>query len=106
MKGENYHESHYILFWVLVLLFSLWGGFVRYLMDRKSVNLRISKSAVIKQVIISVFTGFLGGLYSFEHKQSIYLALIIVGLTSTLGSTLLRLLWARFIDAPNVKNKK
>lgn len=105
MEG-NYYESSEMFFWVFALLFSLWGGFVRYLMDRKTVNSRFSKAAVIKQVIISVFTGYLGGLYSFEYKQSIYLALITVGLSSTLGSTLLRLFWARFINALDVKSNK
>jgi hypothetical protein len=99
-------ENHHLLFWAIAFLFSLWGGLVRYFMDHKSANLRISKRAVIKQIIISVFTGFLGGLYSFEYGHSIYLALITVGLSSTLGSPLLRLLWTRLVNIPDVKIKK
>ncbi len=102
MKEANNH----LLFWVMAFLFSLWGGVVRYLMDRNSVNFRISKFALMKQVSISIFTGFLGGLYSYEYEYSIYMAMITVGLSSTLGSHLLRLLWSRFIDTPDVKPKK
>ena len=100
---ENvYFEHGDISFWLIVIIFSVWGGFVRYLMDNASKNAKIPMMAVFKQIVISGFTGLIGGLYSYENKQSVYIVLITVGVSSTLGSTLLRWLWSRFVNTSDL----
>ncbi|HDX4395654.1 TPA: phage holin family protein [Enterobacter bugandensis] len=105
MKAACFHASTAVSFWVLAFIVSLWGGCVRYLIDRRTCSLRISKAAVLRQVIISAFNGFLGGLYSHEYESSVYMSLLTVGICSTLGSTLLRFLWSRFTDVSSMKDK-
>ncbi|MCD4562236.1 phage holin family protein [Lelliottia nimipressuralis] len=82
--------------WVIVGFFSAWGGLVRYLMDIRPGKQRWRWMAVLSQVVISCFTGFIGGLYSYEMNSSPTMTLVIAGVCSTLGSTLLRRLWQRF----------
>ena len=85
--------------WVIVGGFSAWGGLVRYLMDNRGPRLRWRWMAALSQVIISGFTGFLGGLYGIEHGNSPLMTLIIVGICSTLGSTLLHWAWRRILPS-------
>lgn len=82
--------------WVVVGFFSAWGGLVRYLMDIRPGGRRWRWMAALSQVIISCFTGFLGGLYGYEMNSSSTMTLIIAGVCSTLGSSLLYRLWQRF----------
>jgi fluoride ion exporter CrcB/FEX len=85
-----------VVSWLIVGFFSAWGGLVRYLMDLHPKRRRWRWMAALSQIVISCFTGFLGGLYSFEMKNSTTMTLIIAGVCSTLGSTLLHRLWQRF----------
>ena len=103
MTEKIYFENIDIIFWLIVACFSVWGGFVRYLMDNASEDSRLSGRAIFKQIVISGFTGMIGGLYSYENKQSIYLVLITVGVSSTLGSSFLRWLWSRIVSTSDVK---
>ena len=89
--------------WIMVGVFSVWGGLVRYLMDSKGRKKKHQWMEAISQVIISGFTGFLGGLYSFEYGNSPLMTLILAGICSTLGSTLLHWLWRRML--PEEGNK-
>lgn len=89
--------------WVMVGFFSAWGGLVRYLMDSQGYKKKQRWLAAISQIVISSFTGFLGGLYGFEHGVSPLMTLIIAGICSTLGSTLLHWLWQRML--PEIRNK-
>ncbi|ECF7068847.1 holin [Salmonella enterica subsp. enterica] len=83
--------------WLIIGSFSAWGGLVRYLMDSEFAARQWSWMAVFSQIIISCFTGFLGGFYSYEQGLNEYRMLIVAGICSTLGSTLLRWLWRRFL---------
>jgi hypothetical protein len=82
--------------WLIIGCFSAWGGLVRYLMDTQGQPHKWSWMGVISQVIISSFTGLLGGLLSFESNASRYMTFAIAGLFGTLGSTALSYLWRRF----------
>lgn len=79
------------------------GGVVRYLMDNQGRKRKHKWAEAISQIIIPGFTGFLGGLYSFEHGNSPLMTLITAGLSSTLGSTMLHLILWRVI-ALNERN--
>lgn len=85
--------------WLAVGFFSAWGGLVRYLMDIRHSGTKWCWAAVISQMTISSFTGFLGGFYIYEQNGSNFMALFAAGLSSTLGGTLLRWLWKRFLKA-------
>lgn len=52
---------------------------------------------VSSQIVISSFTGLLGGLLSFETGSSSYMTFAIAGLFGSLGSTALHYLWRRFM---------
>lgn len=97
MLTEVIQEAPESVSWVMVGFFSAWGGLVRYLMDNRGPGRRWRWMAAVSQVIISGFTGFLGGLYSFEHGHRPLMTLIIAGISSTLGSTLLHWLWRRML---------
>jgi uncharacterized membrane protein HdeD (DUF308 family) len=90
--------------WVMVGIFSAWGGVVRYLMDSRGRKRKHRYMEAISQIIISGFTGFLGGLYSFEQGNSPLMTLIMAGICSTLGSTLLIWLWRQIL--PEEGNKQ
>lgn len=90
--------------WLIVGFFSAWGGLVRYLMDIRPAGQRWCWMAAISQVIISCFTGFLGGFYSYEQHNSVLMTLVIAGICSTLGCSLLRWLWRHILQNPEVKS--
>lgn len=83
--------------WLVVGFFSAWGGLVRYLMDISPAGARWCWMAAVSQIVISSFTGFLGGFYSYEQQYSPLMTLVIASLSSTLGGTLLRWLWKHFL---------
>ncbi|ECE6306373.1 TPA: phage holin family protein [Salmonella enterica subsp. enterica serovar Ball] len=85
--------------WLLVGCFSAWGGIVRYLMENKASGKNFSWHEVLRQVVISGFTGFLAGIYSYEHGYSNLMTMVYSGLGGALGGYLLDLLWKRFTDS-------
>jgi fluoride ion exporter CrcB/FEX len=90
--------------WLIVGFFSAWGGLVRYLMDIRPAGQRWCWMAAISQVTISCFTGFLGGFYGYEQHNSVLMTLVLAGICSTLGGSLLRWLWLRILQTPEVKS--
>jgi fluoride ion exporter CrcB/FEX len=95
MTLDSIPENVQAVSWLVIGFFSAWGGLVRYLMDIRPAGQQWCWMAAISQVIISCFTGFLGGLYSYEQHNSVLMALVIAGICSTLGSSLLHWLWRR-----------
>jgi|GEM_PF-5375655 len=67
-------------------------------MQEKNEELNLLK--VITQVVISTFTGILGGFVSFEYGASSYMTFVISGLFSTMGASSIKLLWSRLINLP------
>ncbi|CAI1221181.1 phage holin family protein [Serratia quinivorans] len=89
--------------WLIVGVFSAWGGVVRYLMDSQTSGKHWSWSGVLSQVVISGFTGFLGGFYGYEQNYSQLMTLALAGISGSLGSELLRWLWQRVFQ---IRGKK
>jgi uncharacterized membrane protein YeaQ/YmgE (transglycosylase-associated protein family) len=87
-----------VITWIIIGVLSVWGGLVRYLIDRQGTRCKWSWMAVISQVIISGFTGLLGGLLSFENGASYYMIFIFSGLFGAMGSTALSYIWRRFFN--------
>lgn len=91
------------LSWIMDGFFSAWGGLVRFLMVSRGHKRKHLWVEAISQIIISSFTGFLGGLYSFESGNSPMMTLIMAGICSTLGSSLLHWLWRQIIPETGKK---
>lgn len=94
------------LAWMIIGGFSAWGGIVRYLMEIRQKQIQWSWCGITSQVIISVFTGLLGGLLSFESGASRYMSYMIAGLFGSMGSTTLIWLWNRIFGVNNLKEPK
>ncbi|MFD0706268.1 phage holin family protein [Photorhabdus akhurstii] len=86
-----------LIIWLIIGFIAAWGGLVRYLIDMQNKQYKWSWINVFCQLIISCFTGVLGGLLSFESGGSIYMTFAIAGLFGTTGSTGLNWLWRRLI---------
>lgn len=84
-----------LIFWVVMMLISAWGGVVKYLIRANYQNQKWSWVEVTSQVIISGFTGLLGGILSIEHGASNYMTLFFSGLFGAMGSATLTHFWQR-----------
>lgn len=85
------------LLWSTVGLFSLWGGIVRYLISHQKRKKQWSWQQILIQLVISGFTGFLGGFYCYEQNYGPFMIIAISGLSSWLGSSLLSWLWQNLV---------
>lgn len=90
-------DTNQYLLWAGVGLFSIWGGGVRYLTDWQIKKGKCSWRDAVTQIVISGFTGFLGGGYGYEQHYSEFMILAIAGVSGSLGGNLLNKLWQRFL---------
>ncbi|QHM72434.1 phage holin family protein [Mixta intestinalis] len=95
MITKPFPDDLWIVSWMVVGFFSAWSGVVRYLMDHPTG--KWSCAGMISQVVISGFTGFLGGFYAYEYNYSGVMTIAMAGVSGTFGGSLLRWLWLRFI---------
>lgn len=82
--------------WIVIVVASAWGGFIRYLINRKTTRKVLNSKEMVCQVVISSLTGFLGGILSFENGASCYLAIFLSGVFGAMGSVALDYLSERF----------
>ncbi|EJY9568800.1 phage holin family protein, partial [Klebsiella aerogenes] len=80
-------------------LFSVWGGLVRYLIRTNYQNKKWSWVEFFSQLVISGFTGLLGGIISIENGASHYMTLFFSGLFGAMGSAALTYFWKRFFPS-------
>lgn len=85
--------------WIIMSLFSAWGGLVRYLIRTNYQNKKWSWLEVFSQLIISGFTGLLGGMLSIDNGASNYMALFFSGLFGAMGSSALTYFWKRMFPS-------
>lgn len=64
--------DNFVLTRVIIGVLSAWGGLVRYILDTNNEEDEWRWAAVISQIIVSGFTGLIGGLISFEGGTSRY----------------------------------
>ncbi|WP_429617080.1 phage holin family protein [Serratia sp. 2723] len=88
---------------MLIGLVSTWGGVVRYIMDVKNDKAEWRWVGVVFQIIVSGFTGILGGLLSFEIGSSIYMTCAIAGLFGAMGSGAIDVIASRILVRNMVK---
>ncbi|EGT5658877.1 holin [Citrobacter braakii] len=87
-----------IMTWLTVGIFSTWGGIVRYLLDVREKKVRLNWFGAMAQVVVSAFTGLLGGLLVFEAGGSNYMSFVVSGLFGMSGSAGLDYLYARILS--------
>ena len=85
MKFES--DTACVLLFLTVI--SLIGGVVNYCLRRGLYKKENKGLFFLSQLLISAFTGFLGGLLSIENGASITMTMFISGVCGTTGSTLL-----------------
>ena len=97
MEGKSVEVIEFsVTTWLIIACFCSWGGVVRYLMSLKNRRQKWHPLAATCQVVISTFTGLIGCLLCLEAGASVYSVLIAAGIFSTLGSSVLIILWGRF----------
>lgn len=81
--------------WLILLAIACWGGLVRYLIDVKQNKVAWSWINALAQMVVSGFTGVIGGLISIESGLSIYMILAAAGISGAMGSVALTYFWER-----------
>ncbi|MCC8367988.1 MULTISPECIES: phage holin family protein [Xenorhabdus] len=100
MRMPNKDPSSFELSqWLILLLLSAWGGIVRYIIDIKTSNARWSWLGAFAQVIVSGFTGLIGGFISLEAGLSLYMTFASAGMCGAMGSIALTYFWNRLTGA-------
>lgn len=72
-------------------------------MDVKSNKATWSWAAALAQIVVSSFTGLIGGIISMETGLSVNMAFVGAGLCGATGSVALTYFWERFIGGVNGK---
>ncbi|MBV6694746.1 phage holin family protein [Serratia quinivorans] len=85
--------------WIVMMLLSAWGGLVKYLIRINYQHQKWSWIEVTSQLIISGFTGLLGGILSIENGASNYMTLFFSGLFGAMGSAALTYFWQRLFPS-------
>lgn len=89
-------ENYGLVAWVCIAAISIWGGVVRYILDMQQNKTAWNWAAATAQVIVSGFTGVLGGLICIQSGASIYITLAGSGMSGAMGSIALMYFWQRF----------
>lgn len=90
----TFHYDHGIML-VIALVLSLWGGVVRYLIDISSNSIKWTLTDLFYQLVISMFTGLMGWMYSHSNGYNISTTFIVICISSTYGKALLKLIWIK-----------
>ncbi|MEE4412064.1 MULTISPECIES: phage holin family protein [unclassified Serratia (in: enterobacteria)] len=96
-------EDTQLITWTIIGLVSAWGGLVRYIMDVKNDKAEWRWVGVFFQIVVSGFTGVLGGLLSFEVGSSIYMTCAVAGSFGAMGSSAIDLIANRIFFRNGVK---
>ena len=91
-------------FWLVLLIIAGWGGLVRYLINVKQSKATWSWINALAQIVVSGFTGVIGGLISIESGFSIYMILATAGLVVRWVRMQLTYFWERLTGVKNAKS--
>jgi hypothetical protein len=89
------------LSWLVLLGLACWGGLVRYLIDVKQNKATLSWINGLAQIVVSGFTGVIGGLISLEGGASFHMILAVAGVSGAMGSVALTYFWERIVGVRN-----
>lgn len=82
--------------WGVIFAISLYGGLARYIIDNKRNGYRWSWLGAIMQMMVSGFSGLMGGLISVELNASFYYTVFAAGMCGAMGSFALDFFWSKF----------
>ncbi len=83
------------IMWVVILTIACWGGIVRYIIDTKKRQAIWRWTELLAQMIVSGFTGVMGGLLASGANISTYEIFAISGIFGSMGSLGLSYMWER-----------
>ena len=101
MKRMQDKESMTWLSWAIVAGIACWGGLVRYVIDLKQSKATWSWVNAILQVVVSGFTGVIGGLVSIESSLSLHMVFAVACISGSMGSVALTFFWERITGVKN-----
>lgn len=78
---------------------------MRYVIDLKQSKATWSWVNAILQVVISGFTGVIGGLVSVESSLSLYMVFAVAGISGSMGSVALTFFWERFAGVKDANQR-
>lgn len=98
VHGMNLKESvlNNLLLWLCIGGISIWGGIVKHIIDNRSRKMKNNSRRILNQVIISCFTGMLGGLCVYETGGSESMMFLAAGISSATGNNILIYIRKRF----------
>ncbi|EOY3724378.1 phage holin family protein [Klebsiella michiganensis] len=80
---------------IYCLVFSLWGGVVRYLLDVKHGKTKRSFYNAISQMVISSFIGLLIGILSSGAGNLLHITIFTSGIAGAMGVVAVNYYWSR-----------
>ncbi len=89
------------IMWVVILTIACWGGIVRYIIDTKKRQGIWRWTELLAQIVVSGFTGVIGGLLAHESGASQYMMYAISGVFGSMGSIALSYMWERLTGRKN-----
>lgn len=95
MKRMQDKETMTWVSWCIVGAIACWGGLVKYLVDIKRNKMAWSFGAAISQMVVSAFTGVIGGMVMHEAGSSIIMICATAGVSGTMGYVALVYFWER-----------
>ncbi len=87
--------------WIVILAIACWGGIVRYIIDTKKRDSIWRWTELLAQMVVSGFTGVIGGLLAHESGMSQYMMYAISGVFGSMGSIALSYFWERLTGIKN-----
>lgn len=81
-----------------LLLMAMWSGVVAYILRLQQEHIKPSCLRMLAQVVLSCFTGFIGGLIALDEKLSVPLIFCVAGLAGASGTALLHILQQKLMQ--------
>lgn len=78
---------------------------MRYVIDLKQSKATWSWVNAILQVVVSGFTGVIGGLVSVESSLSLHMVFAVAGISGSMGSVALTFFWERFAGVKDANQR-
>ncbi|KLN96189.1 MULTISPECIES: phage holin family protein [Morganellaceae] len=82
--------------WGVIFAISLYGGLARYIIENKRNGYRWSWLGAVMQMMVSGFSGIMGGVLSVELNASFYYTVFAAGMCGAMGSLALDFFWAKY----------
>ena len=89
-------EHHYVVYLTIVLV-SLWGGLVSYVLDRENEHSKACPGGFWSHLIVASFTGSVSGLICLDAGLTLLTMIAVSAVASSIGVPLLHSLQVRIL---------